>query len=146
MKILIVGCGVIGTIYGWALAQAGQDVTHFVRPKKATTLKKQGIQLDIYDLRGSHEKSVHEQIKETLSNAPHRANNDSSFMIPSDLLADHPEYQKTTYRPHCIDDLSDHPQFDWVIVPVKHYQLIDTLKQIYPYLKAAKFLLFCGSL
>jgi ketopantoate reductase len=29
MKTLIVGSGVI---YGWALSQAGEDVTHLVRP------------------------------------------------------------------------------------------------------------------
>jgi ketopantoate reductase len=35
MKISIVGTGIIGVIYGWALHQAGADVTHFVRPVKA---------------------------------------------------------------------------------------------------------------
>jgi ketopantoate reductase len=34
MKTLIVGSGVIGVIYGWALRQASVDVTHFVRPGK----------------------------------------------------------------------------------------------------------------
>jgi ketopantoate reductase len=32
MKILIVGAGVIGASYGWALSKAGHDVTHFVKP------------------------------------------------------------------------------------------------------------------
>lgn len=31
MKVLIVGRGVVGTIYGWALSKAGIDVTHVVR-------------------------------------------------------------------------------------------------------------------
>lgn len=31
MRILIVGRGTVGTIYGWALSQAGTDVTHVVR-------------------------------------------------------------------------------------------------------------------
>jgi pyruvate/2-oxoglutarate dehydrogenase complex dihydrolipoamide dehydrogenase (E3) component len=35
MKLLIVGAGIIGSIYGWALAEAGHDVTHLVRPGKA---------------------------------------------------------------------------------------------------------------
>jgi ketopantoate reductase len=35
MKILIYGAGVIGTTYGWQLAQAGQDVTLLVRPGKS---------------------------------------------------------------------------------------------------------------
>ena len=34
MKTLIVGTGVIGVIYGWALTEAGMDVTHFVRKGK----------------------------------------------------------------------------------------------------------------
>jgi 2-dehydropantoate 2-reductase len=35
MKILVYGTGVIGTIYGYVLAQAGHDVTHYVRPGRA---------------------------------------------------------------------------------------------------------------
>jgi 2-dehydropantoate 2-reductase len=31
VKLLVVGTGVIGTIYRWALAEAGHDVTHLVR-------------------------------------------------------------------------------------------------------------------
>lgn len=31
MKTLIVGTGIIGVSYSWALAQAGFDVTHFGR-------------------------------------------------------------------------------------------------------------------
>jgi 2-dehydropantoate 2-reductase len=31
MKILVYGTGVIGTTYGYVLAQAGHDVTHYVR-------------------------------------------------------------------------------------------------------------------
>jgi len=47
MKILIIGRGVVGTIYGWALSKAGIDVTHVVR--------KEGLPatdtLDLLDLR-----------------------------------------------------------------------------------------------
>ncbi|WP_075062855.1 ketopantoate reductase family protein [Ornatilinea apprima] len=50
MKTLIVGSGVIGTIYGWALAEAGADVTHFVRPGKAAQLQN-GVSLDVLDER-----------------------------------------------------------------------------------------------
>jgi Ketopantoate reductase len=32
MKVLVYGTGVIGTTYGFVLAQAGHDVTHYVRP------------------------------------------------------------------------------------------------------------------
>jgi len=36
MKILIVGAGIVGTIYGWALLpKPGHEVTHLVRPGRA---------------------------------------------------------------------------------------------------------------
>jgi len=52
MKVLIIGTGVVGTIYGWALSKAGIDVTHVVR--------KEGLpvtdNLDLLDLRAGHPK------------------------------------------------------------------------------------------
>jgi 2-dehydropantoate 2-reductase len=53
MKTLIVGNGVIGTIYGWALSEAGVDVTHFLRPGKITTSEVE-VQLDVLDERKGH--------------------------------------------------------------------------------------------
>jgi ketopantoate reductase len=50
MKTLIVGSGVIGVIYGWALRQAGVDVTHFVRPGKKVRFPN-GATLDLLDER-----------------------------------------------------------------------------------------------
>ncbi len=35
MKILMFGRGVIATIYGWALEQAGHQITFYVRPGRA---------------------------------------------------------------------------------------------------------------
>ena len=51
MKVLIIGRGVVGTIYGWALSKAGIDVTHVVRKElpEATTM-------DLLDLRPGHPK------------------------------------------------------------------------------------------
>jgi len=53
MKTLIIGRGVVGTIYGWALSKAGIDVTHVVR--------KEGLPatdtLDLLDLRTGFERS-----------------------------------------------------------------------------------------
>ncbi len=50
MKVLIIGRGVVGTIYGWALSKAGFDVTHVVR--------KEGLPasdtLDLLDLRAGY--------------------------------------------------------------------------------------------
>jgi len=53
MKTLIVGTGVIGAIYGWALSEAGVAVTHYVRPGKAQQFA-QGISLDVLDERKGH--------------------------------------------------------------------------------------------
>ena len=48
MRILMFGAGVIGTVYGHILTQAGVDVTHYVRPGKKQTLEK-GISLRLLD-------------------------------------------------------------------------------------------------
>ena len=50
MKTLIVGSGVIGVIYGWALHQARVDVTHFVRPGRKDQFPN-GVTLDLLDER-----------------------------------------------------------------------------------------------
>jgi 2-dehydropantoate 2-reductase len=55
MKTLIVGAGIIGAIYGWALAEAGMDVTHYVRKGKAAGFQG-GITLDLLDERKGHPK------------------------------------------------------------------------------------------
>lgn len=55
MKTLVVGTGIIGTIYGWALAEAGVDVTHYVRRGKSAAFK-DGVMLDLLDERKGHEK------------------------------------------------------------------------------------------
>ena len=51
-KVLIVGRGVVGTIYGWALSQAGIDVTHVVRGEGLSDT----ANLDLLDLRPGHPK------------------------------------------------------------------------------------------
>jgi 2-dehydropantoate 2-reductase len=55
MKTLIVGTGIIGTIYGWALSEAGVDVTHFVRKGKSQRVQ-DGLKLDVLDERAGHKK------------------------------------------------------------------------------------------
>jgi ketopantoate reductase len=50
MKTLVIGSGVIGVIYGWALHQAGVGVTHFVRPGKKDQFPN-GATLDLLDER-----------------------------------------------------------------------------------------------
>jgi 2-dehydropantoate 2-reductase len=55
MKTLIVGTGIIGTIYGWALAEAGHDITHLVRLGRVGRYK-DGIRMDVLDNRKGHQK------------------------------------------------------------------------------------------
>jgi 2-dehydropantoate 2-reductase len=71
MKILVIGAGVIGTIYGYALAQAGNDVTHYVRPGKKKQLEN-GIKIKLLDGREkeSVEKDVLYRLKVTESLSP----------------------------------------------------------------------------
>jgi ketopantoate reductase len=54
MKTLILGTGIIGTIYGWALAEAGVDVTHLVRRGKCAE-RGRTVTLDVLDEREGHE-------------------------------------------------------------------------------------------
>jgi 2-dehydropantoate 2-reductase len=58
MKVLIIGRGVVGTIYGWALTNAGIDVTHVVR----NVTGKGGLPgtdtLDLLDLRPGYPKNA----------------------------------------------------------------------------------------
>ena len=51
MKVLIIGRGVVGTIYGWAMSKAGIDVTHVVRKELPST-----VTLDLLDLRPGYNK------------------------------------------------------------------------------------------
>lgn len=64
MKILMFGAGVINTLYGYALAEAGNDVTHYVRPGKKKMFEN-GIRLNFLDGRAHPQKqaSAHYQAK-----------------------------------------------------------------------------------
>lgn len=57
MKILVVGTGIIGTIYGWALAESGNEVAHYIRSGKKETLK-DGIKIHMLDERKGHRKEA----------------------------------------------------------------------------------------
>ena len=55
MKILIVGTGLLGIIYGWALSLAGIDVTHLVRSGRNQTVPK-SVPIDVLDDRKRYPK------------------------------------------------------------------------------------------
>ena len=48
MRVLVVGAGIIGSIYGWALAESGHEVVHLVRSGRAAILR-DGMKLDVLD-------------------------------------------------------------------------------------------------
>ena len=50
VKILMFGRGVIATVYGWALEQAGHDIEFYVRPGRASAYR-EAIDLDLLDMR-----------------------------------------------------------------------------------------------
>lgn len=105
MRVLVIGAGIIGSIYGWALADGGHHVEHLVRPGRAGALR-EGRPIDLFDRRKGH-----------------------------------PRNFRGVYRLDPIETLSPTDSFDWVIVPVKHYSLDQTLREIVPVAGAAKFLL-----
>jgi 2-dehydropantoate 2-reductase len=96
MKTLIVGAGIIGTIYGWAFAEAGHEVTHLLRPGKAAQFKN-GFKIDMYDVRKGHKR---------------------------DFIGHYPIRVTETIEPA--------DGYELVIVPTKHYRLLETLKQLVP--------------
>jgi len=55
MKTLVVGTGIIGTTWGWALSTAGINVTHLVRPGSKDRYK-DGVTLDLLEGRKGHKK------------------------------------------------------------------------------------------
>jgi 2-dehydropantoate 2-reductase len=105
MRVLVVGAGIIGSIYGWAFAESEHQVVHLVRAGRAPTFR-DGMALDVLDLRKRHNRN-----------------------FPG------------LYKLDVAETLSSTGTFDLVIVPVKHYALAQTLKEIVPRLGATEFLL-----
>jgi 2-dehydropantoate 2-reductase len=55
MRILVFGAGAMGSLYGWVLTEAGHEITHFVRRRRAVELT-DGLALDVLD--GRHRPAV----------------------------------------------------------------------------------------
>jgi 2-dehydropantoate 2-reductase len=96
MKILIVGAGIVGSIYGWAFAEAGHNVTHLVRPGKAKKFIK-GMPVDMLDMRKGHKKNFNGQ-----------------------------------YTVCVTETVQPADGYELVVVPTKHYDLLEALKQVVP--------------
>jgi 2-dehydropantoate 2-reductase len=96
MKTLIVGAGIIGTIYGWAFAEAGHEVTHLVRPGRTANYQ-DGFKIDMYDVRKGHKR---------------------------DFTGHYPIRATETVTPE--------DGYELVIIPTKHYHLLETLEKLVP--------------
>jgi ketopantoate reductase len=105
MRVLVIGAGIIGSIYGWALAESGHHVVHLVRSGRAAAFR-DGLPLDVFDRRKGHKRNFRGQ-----------------------------------YRLHAAETVSPKDTFELVIVPVKHYALVQTLKEVVPRVGDAEFLL-----
>jgi 2-dehydropantoate 2-reductase len=105
MKILIVGSGIIGSIYGWAFSEAGHDVTHLVRPGRGGQFTN-GMDIDIYDTRKGH-----------------RRDYTGRYLI------------------RLTESLDPGDGYDLIVVPTKHFHLVETLQQIVPHSGNADYLL-----
>lgn len=57
MRVLVFGPGVVGTLHGWALAQAGHDVSVLVRSRRAAR-RRDGVRLNVLDGRGGQTREV----------------------------------------------------------------------------------------
>jgi len=105
MRVLVVGAGIIGSIYGWVLAESGHQVVHLMRSGRASALR-DGLVLDMFDRRKGHKRNF-----------------------------------RGLYRLNAVETLSPTDPFELVILPVKHYALAETLKEIVPRAGSAEFLL-----
>src|SRR5262245_24003530 len=110
MKILIVGTGVIGVNYGWALSEAGNEVTHFVRPGKGD--RPGGtIHLDVIDDRKGHTPAWF--AKQTTGGARGKHN----------LLE---------YALKCTEIIAPADGYELILLPIHFYQMEETLQMLLP--------------
>ncbi len=116
MKVLIIGRGVVGTIYGWALTKAGIDVTHVVRHVFKAGLP-DTVTLDLLDLRPGYPKHAR------VTYAPKTVTE-----IGASGSAGGPA-----------------GGFDLVMVATKHYQAAQAIRQYLPGAPRAVFLLFTAN-
>ena len=119
MKVLIIGRGVVGTIYGWALSKAGIDVTHVVRHSVFKPGLPGTVTLDLLDLRPGYPK--------------HARVTYSPKTITEIGLAG------------STGSTGPAGGFDLVIVATKHYQAVEAIRQYLPDVLRAVFLLFTAN-
>jgi 2-dehydropantoate 2-reductase len=85
MKTLIVGLGNIGAIHGWALSQAGKDITHVVRQGTKDKFEN-GIKMNVLDLRGDSVKSYQAVYRPSLTDQVTPADGYQLVIVPTNHL------------------------------------------------------------
>lgn len=82
MRVLVVGTGIIGTIYGWALNESGHHVAHLVRAGRAAALRN-GLEVDLFDRRRSRRRNFRGLYKLTVVEALASADTFDLIVVPT---------------------------------------------------------------
>ena len=61
-----------------------------------------------------------------------------------DLRLYHPDTKQVRYRPRVIEEVPPDDHFDFVMVPTRHTQVADTVRELNDRLPEARFLIFCA--
>lgn len=120
MKILIVGTGVIGINYGWALSEAGHEVTHFIRQGKGDQVEG-SIHLDVIDDRKGH------TVRAASAGTPVR---------------DGKKHNILDYPIKCTETITLSDDYELIMLPIHFYQMEETLEMLLPLASRAVFLDF----
>ncbi len=81
MHVLVVGAGIVGTIYGWALAESGHRVVHLVRSRRAAALGN-GLAIDLFDKRKARKRNFRGLYKLTAVEALTPAKSFELIVVP----------------------------------------------------------------
>ena len=82
MKILIIGAGAIGTIYGYLLSKSGNQVCHYVKGTRYDKLKK-GINVELLDARDEKKPRLIEDLYKIDLRTDFSGNLDYDFILVS---------------------------------------------------------------
>ncbi|MGB0034080.1 MAG: 2-dehydropantoate 2-reductase N-terminal domain-containing protein [Candidatus Acidiferrales bacterium] len=82
MHVLVVGAGIVGAIYGWALAESGHHVVHLVRSGRAAALSN-GLAIDLFDKRKGRKRRFRGLYRLTAVEALTSANSLALIIVPT---------------------------------------------------------------
>ena len=82
VTVLVIGAGIIGTTYGWALSGAGYRVVHLVRPGKAARYGN-GIPMDVFDRRRGRKRYFRGRYRLAVTEVISRPDRYSLVIVPT---------------------------------------------------------------